>query len=320
MPAILARLTVAAAVLALTAACSQTDAPSGGAQARDGSPVGRGAVSPAAAVEQPASAASRVKVVAVGDIACDPDDGVTSDTCHQRATARLAKRLAPRRVIALGDLQYEDGALPAFRASYDATWGRLKAITKAVPGNHEYHTSGASGFFDYWGLSSPGYRTATVHGWRIYLLNSNCGDIDCAAERAWFKKDLEAHPTTCSAMAMHFPRFSSGEHGNNPSMRGFWRIADRHGVDLALAGHDHDYERFAPMNAAGEQVSGGIISFVVGTGGRSFYHTNTHVRGSQYFRSDKFGVLLLKLGSDDVSWSFRTTGGRVRDAGTAACQ
>ena len=66
---------------------------------------------------------------------------------------------------------------------------------------------------------------------------------------------------------MHYPRYSSGKHHSNESMSDFWRIAYDQHVDLALAGHDHTYERFEPMDADGNPSPGrGLTSFVSGTG------------------------------------------------------
>ncbi len=279
-----------------------------------------GPVTPASARPDAPRAAAPVTVVAVGDIACQPGDKPAARSCQQAATADLARSIAPDAVLALGDTQYERGAFKAFQRSYDKSWGALKGITAAVPGNHEYGTAGAKGFYRYFGVSSPGYRVRTLGSWRVYLLNSNCDFIDCAAERSWLKADLAAHPVTCSAVAMHFPRYSSGQHGSDPGLTGFWRIARRHGVDLALAGHDHDYERFAPMDAAGGiDKARGIVSFVAGTGGRSLYSRASHPAGSRYFRNDRFGVLVLTLADTRMSWEFRTVGGGVRDAGSRAC-
>jgi hypothetical protein len=261
-----------------------------------------------------------LRVVVAGDIACAPGEATTRSRCRQRATARLAAKLKPKRVIAVGDLQYENGELDNFRSSYDESWGALKRITRPVPGNHEYHTPGATGYYEYFGLTAPGYRAVNVGTWRIYLLNSLCAEIDCAAQRDWLRDDLNANPKTCSAIAMHFPRYSSGEHGSNAAMAGFWRIAYRHGVDVALAGHDHDYERFAAMNGNGKLRKNGLRSFVVGTGGKSLYSKASSAKGSQYFRADKFGVLVMTLGDGAYSWRFRALGGTVRDAGNAHCR
>lgn len=260
-----------------------------------------------------------VSVVAVGDIVCAPGSDVSSDSCQHRATARLAAEIDPDHVLALGDLQYESGGRRAFRRAYDKSWGALKERTLPVPGNHEYRTAGARGYFGYFGSKAPGYRAVDLGTWRVYLLNGNCDEVDCKAERAWLRRDLDAHPTECSALTVHYPRYSSGEHGNNPSMTGFWRIALAHDVDLALAGHDHDYERFAPMDASGHRSPDGIVSFVVGTGGKSLYERTSHPRGSRYFRNDAFGVLALTLGDGQFSWQFRSVGGAVRDPGSHAC-
>ncbi|MGD9961236.1 metallophosphoesterase family protein [Nocardioides sp.] len=268
--------------------------------------------------------AAAVRVVAAGDVACAPGQGPTRTSCRQAATARLIRSLGVDRVLALGDLQYEKGSYSAFTGSYDDSWGTFQDVTIPVPGNHEYKTAGAAGYYRYFGsvaAPAPGYSVATLGAWRVYLLNSNCDDIDCGEERRWLADDLDTSATTCTAMVMHHPRYSSGlEHGSDASMAPFWRIAYAHGVDLALAGHDHDYERFAPMDAgAHARPRRGITSFVVGTGGKSLYHRGREAPGSRYFRADRFGVLDLTLGPQAFSWRFRTIDGHVRDAGRRSC-
>ena len=94
---------------------------------------------------------AQVTVVAVGDIACDPADSNynggagTATACRMMATSDLALALSPAAVLLLGDNQYEDGTLAKYQASYAPTWGRLKAITHPIPGNHEYGTAGRRG-------------------------------------------------------------------------------------------------------------------------------------------------------------------------------
>jgi len=269
---------------------------------------------------QPRQAATTVRVAVAGDIACPPGLAVTATTCHQGATARLIRALDPARVIAMGDTQYEDGRLADYRSSYDRSWGTFKGRTLPVIGNHEYRTAGAKGFYAYFGRTPPAWWATNVGSWRIYLLNSNCGRIDCDREETWLRRDLEAHPHACSAITMHHPRYSSGlEHGSDAGMARFWTIAYRHHVDLALAGHDHDYERFAAMDGYAHLRSDGLLSFVVGTGGRSLYEKGRTAPGSRYYRADRFGVLLLTLGKGAFSWGFHVAGGGVRDTGSHRC-
>lgn len=148
--------------------------------------------SAAGAQPQARATAPAVTVVAVGDIACPPGAATTATTCKEGATAKLAASLNPQAVFALGDTQYYKGTYSEFTGSYDKTWGALKSITRPVPGNHEYLTAGAAGYYKYFAPRIPdsadglGYYTSTVGSWRVFNLNSNCTKINCAAQVTWF--------------------------------------------------------------------------------------------------------------------------------------
>lgn len=295
-------------VCALTVACSGPD--------REATPRGSSNVTEAVGA---VNAGPPVRVVAVGDIACPPGEPTSPTRCQQASTARLATSLNPQAVIALGDLQYESGSERAFEGSYSMSWGRLRSITRPTPGNHEYESPAADGYFAYWDDPPPWYAW-DAGSWRIYMLNSNCGEVDCAAQVEWLSADLAGNTRECTAIAMHYPRYSSGKHGSAEFMRRFWKVAYAHHVDLALAGHDHTYERFAPMDAEGVVRPGrGITSFVVGTGGKSLYERGEPEVGSEYFQNSVFGVLSLTLSAHDFSWEFFDTHGSVLDEGSTSC-
>ncbi len=261
-------------------------------------------------------------VVAVGDIACPAGSEASATSCDASATAALARRYQPRKVLTLGDQQYDAGALSAYQSSYAHTWGALKAITKPVAGNHEYRTKGAAGYYAYFSRQqpgAPGYYAFDVGAWRIYALNTNCRLISCRRENRWLERDMTNHPHRCTAITMHHPRYSSGEHGSNAYVKPFWQTALRHHADLALAGHDHVYERFRRMNAFGSPARNGIASFVVGTGGRSLYDFGRPVTGSMARHDSAFGVLALRLGKTAYSWEYKTIDGAVLDSGTSRC-
>ena len=314
LPAALLTLT-----LALTACAGGSD-DNRGATAADRAGMTAGTIE--AGGPAPLAASRRaVKIVAVGDIACAPNEPTTSRNCRQAQTARLTRRIDPKRVLALGDLQYSRGTAAEFRNSYATSWGSLKSITQPLPGNHEYSSRGAAGYYGYFNLSAPGYYAWNAGTWRIYNLNSNCDKFDCAREVAWLRRDLEGHPHACTIIAMHHPRWSSGlEHGNNPMVGRFWRVAYNHRVDVALAGHDHDYERFSRLSPSGAiQPRRGIQSFVSGAGGKSLYHLGTRKKGSQIFTARTPGVLVMRLADGGFSWKFRTVDGRVPDSGQRDC-
>src|SRR6516165_4965123 len=86
-------------------------------------------------------------LVGAGDIAsCDDLHGA-------EATAKLIENI-PGTVFAAGDLAYPDGSDKQFAKCYGPTWGRFKDRTRPAPGNHEYHSTGASGHSNYFGAAA----------------------------------------------------------------------------------------------------------------------------------------------------------------------
>jgi acid phosphatase type 7 len=268
-------------------------------------------------------------IAAAGDIVCEADRLVTETTCHHQATSDLVVRLAPEAVLTLGDQQYERGQLPQFRNAYDRSWGRFKAITRPVPGNHEY-LSGGSGYFDYFGAAAgdpqKGYYSFDLGAWHLIALNAQCSWVSggCgpgSPQERWLRADLAAHRNACTLAYWHQPRFSSGQHGGNPRYDAFWRALYQANADVVLAAHDHDYERFAPQDPDGRpDTSRGIREFVVGTGGKNHYKFKSAQPNSQVRNGDTFGVLQLTLRPTSYSWRFVSEAGKTfTDSGSAAC-
>jgi 3',5'-cyclic AMP phosphodiesterase CpdA len=299
---------------------------------------------PALPVAAPPSAAVRPAarrlvapplIAAAGDIACDPASRsfhggtASANACHMGATARLLGTPHPVVVLTLGDNQYENGTLAKFRRSYDRSWGRLKGRTRPAPGNHDYRTPRAAGYFDYFGPAagrrSRGYYSFDVGGWHLIALNSECAPIGgCTTgsrQERWLRADLAAHPARCTLAYWHKPRFSSGMHGNNATYVAFWQALYRAGADVVLVGHDHDYERFAPQTPHGKaDPASGIRQFVVGTGGKTHDGFRTIRANSQVRNSGTFGVLRLTLHPSSYDWRFVPEPGKTfTDRGHGSC-
>jgi acid phosphatase type 7 len=283
--------------------------------------------SPAAARPTPPAAATSggVVVVAAGDIACGPGSPPTPAGCQQRATARAVGAQHPAAVLLLGDNQYRDGALWRYRAAYDRTWGRFIRRTYPTPGNHEYKTPRAAGYYRYFGARAavpvrPWY-SFRLGAWHLVALNSNCGAVDCAAEAAWLRADLAAHPARCTLALWHHPRFTSGSEGPTRAVGPLWDALYTAGADLVLNGHDHDYERFAPQDPLGRpDPAGGIREFVVGTGGAPSLPFRTVAANSQVRETGTFGVLRLILEPGGYHWRFvYAAGASFGDQGSGTC-
>lgn len=287
-----------------------------------------------AARESDGEVARAPVIAAAGDIACDPADASfdqgrgTNAACRQLATSNLLVRGRYTAVLTLGDNQYEDGAYTKYLASYAPSWGRVKAITRPSPGNHEYGTARASGYVRYFGKAAGpagrGYYSFDLGAWHLVSLNSNCSEIGgCgrgSPENRWLRLDLARHRTRCTLAYWHHARFSSGPHGDDLDVSGLWQTLYERGADVVLSGHDHDYERFAPLDPAGAvDPARGLREFVVGTGGRSHYGTGTPQPGSEVRDSSTFGVLALTLRPTGYDWRFLPAVGSFTDGGSARC-
>jgi acid phosphatase type 7 len=247
-------------------------------------------------------------VAATGDMVCPANDPVTPSTCQQKAVSDSIQAAHPAAFLALGDTQYYEGTAEQFQQAYQPSFGRLRNITRPVPGNHEYQTAGAGGYFGYFGTAagdpSRGYYSFDVGSWHVVALNSEQDISTTGAQLAWLKNDLAANTNTCTLALLHKPRFSSGEHGNRISMRPFFDALVEARAELLLSGHDHDYERFSPMTGAGSRSDLGVTQLVVGTGGKSLNGTVTATANSVVRSQAGFGWLKLTLHptSADLSW------------------
>ena len=254
-------------------------------------------------------------LVGAGDIA----------SCDERGdekTARLLDGIAGT-VFTVGDNAYESGRAREYRRCYDPTWGRHKARTRPAPGNHDYRSSGGAPYYDYFGEKAGpagrGYYSYDRGAWHVISLNSNVAAEEGSPQYEWLREDLAANPSECTVAYWHHAVFSSGEHGNDPTMAQIWKLLDESGVDVALVGHDHDYERFAPQNYDGTADPNGIRQFVVGTGGRHLRPFVNVQDNSEVRDSNTHGVLKLTLHATSYDWKFVPESGKTfSDSGTAA--
>jgi hypothetical protein len=246
-------------------------------------------------------------LVAAGDIA---SCGSTGD----EATAALVRRI-PGTIAVLGDAVYDRGTEAEFRDCY--SWAPLRGRTRAALGNHEYFTASAAPARAYFKLPDRGYYDYTLGAWLVVVLNSNCrpaGGCELGSpQQRWLAQELAAHPSRCTLAYSHHPRWSSGLHGSDPTMAALWQTLARRQVDVVLAAHDHDYERFAPIS--------GIRSFVVGTGGSRHYPVLRRLPASRVVNASTFGVLKLTLRPDAYDWRFvPVAGSSFHDSGTGRCR
>ena len=260
-------------------------------------------------------------LLAVGDIStCRNDD--------DDATARILDAI-PGPVITLGDTVYDSGTADEFSMCFDPSWGRHRARIRPAVGNHEYYTPAAAPYYRYFGAAAGdparGYYSFDIGAWHLVALNSNCAEVGgCEAgspQDRWLVADLAASRARCTLAYWHHPLYTSGTHGPTTAVAPLYRRLYEADADVILTGHEHDYERFAPMDAAGVvDAARGIREFVVGTGGVELRWFPGVAANSEARDVATHGVLRLVLRPTGYAWRFLpTAGGAFTDAGEARC-
>ena len=196
-------------------------------------------------------------------------------------------------------------------------------------GNHDIRTTDAAGYFDYFGERAgdrrAGWYSLDVGTWRLIVLNSNCewaGGCDRDSDQGrWLARELERNPSTCTLAVWHAPRWSTGYHGPSREVAPFWDALHEAGVELVVNGHEHDYQRFVPLDPAGvPDEAAGIRQIIAGTGGaalRPFERDDPAIAARE---TGTYGVLRLELAPGSYAWEFvPVPGSTFEDAGTGTC-
>ena len=313
----------AAAVVTLAACGTSDDTVTPGADATTNDVANPGD-SGTDVVTPPGDGGTQVVIGAAGDIS----DNAIGD---QKKTSDLLLT-GYDGVLLLGDNQYPDGTSSDYTSYFAPTWGRVKAITHPAPGNHDYHTAGATGYYGYFGAAAgdptKGYYSYDMGAWHLIALNTNdndCGFVACnaaSAQVAWLKADLAKNKTKCTLAYWHHPRFNSGSsHGDFTGAQAIWDALYAADADVVLNGHEHVYERFDPQTPAGAaDAVRGIRQFTVGTGGIGFYTFGTPKANSAVREESSYGILKLTLKATSYDWEFVAVApSKFTDKGSGNC-
>ncbi len=210
-----------------------------------------------------------------------------------------------------GDVGYSSGLLAEFESYYFDVYADLIDRVPFYPasGNHDYKTRGAGPFREAYVLPRNGSPDGTELYYSFDWGNVHVAVIDTeqigAGQAAWLDADLSATDQPWKIVVGHRPPYSSGYHGSDPDMqRVFVPVFEKHGVQLALFGHDHSYERTKPINGVTYVVSGGGG---VGTRpvGQSSYTAYSY-QVSHFFYVTVVGDELYGYGIDATGKTFDT--------------
>jgi 3',5'-cyclic AMP phosphodiesterase CpdA len=245
--------------------------------------------------------------------------------CSERAavgrTAALVERF-PGTLLLAGDIAYMHGTLQNFRECFEPFYGRFRDRWHPVPGNHEYETTFAEGYRQFFGpAATPNGRTfysVRLGDWLVLMLDSSVSTRIGSEQYEFVRATIRATRPPCTMAVWHHPLFSSGPNGPNAFMREMWSLLYDADADVVIAGHDHLYERFGKQDVDGRSDARGLRQFIVGTGGAALYEFQRQEANSQT-RFRVHGVLRLTLMPTSYQWTFVDGGGQPLDSGADGC-
>lgn len=80
----------------------------------------------------------------------------------------------------------------------------------------------------------------------FFVIDANDPDQD--GQMQWLSKALGSSRAPWQVLVFHQPVYSCGRHGSTPEVQSeLLPVTRGNGVDLVVNGHDHDYQRFAPI-------------------------------------------------------------------------
>jgi len=162
-------------------------------------------------------------------------------------------------IVHTGDIAYEDGAIGQFEDNVFSIYAPLFQHLPFFPaaGNHEYHSSGAAPFRAVFSLPGTNEKWYSYDWGRVHFAALDT-ESDYATQASWLDADLGATTLPWKIVYFHKPPYSSGGHGSDTALRAALApVFEKHGVQLVLAGHDHDYERVALARGVRYIVTGG---------------------------------------------------------------
>ncbi len=256
--------------------------------------------------------ATSVKFAVIGDFGMD--------NSAEADVAALMLSWNPDFIITTGDNNYPDGAASTIDANigkYFHTYiypyvgsfgsGADKNLFFPTLGNHDWYTTNAQPYLDYFSL--PGNERYYDFTWgplHFFALDSDEHEpdgINAGSRQAdWLKQGLAASTSPWNIVYTHYPPFSSGMHGSTDWMQ--WPFASW-GADALLAGHDHLYERL---------LVDGIPYITIGSGGGGLYDFKSPLPESQFRYNANYGAMLVTATETGLLFQFYNRVGDLKDS------
>jgi hypothetical protein len=214
----------------------------------------RGPVPPLKAVPDMANERGSWTFAAIGDY------GYRSPQSAQVAANLLKAK--PRFILTTGDNVYATGREIDYVRNWDPQWG---PVIKKIPmypsvGNHDLYRDDLTAYFKRFNkIDNRSFYTFKDKNAQFFSVNTDEALTAGSPQHAWLDKELAASKSPWKIVYFHYPAYGSGT-GFKDVRENLQPLLAKHGVQLALAGHEHSYSR--------SNVIDGVTHIVTGGGGQ----------------------------------------------------
>jgi 3',5'-cyclic AMP phosphodiesterase CpdA len=232
---------------------------------------------------------------------------------NQRAVGEQMAAVHKRRPVDLvvlgGDNIYPSGNLAMVESTFRRPYRdllRSGVPFHAVLGNHDIRTANGTPQVDYAPFGMKGrYYTLRRGPVDFFMLDTN-GNADWQRQISWLRVVLARSRAPWKVVVGHHPIYSSGFYGNDPHLAAkLTGLMRRHGVQLYINGHDHNYERSKPID--------GLTYLVVGGGGASLRPVISTEQTAK--AASVFSFAELEAGAKELKlWAWDKTGRQIDQA------
>lgn len=253
-----------------------------------------------------------------------PDSPVSKTDTN--ASSQILKEHAKANFLALGDLVYATGSPAQYARCYDQHWGEFKDRTFPTPGNHDYGSPFANGYFSYWRdhqyAAYKEYYSFKLSNWLLLSINSELSLEPNSTQYRWIRREIARTDAHCILAFYHRPSYSSRKREGSDRMSAVFDLLHASGVSLVLTGHNHFYERLKPLGAGGiVDWQDGMLSFVIGTGDKTKKYAGEVSNLSAKLIANTPGMFKLTLHDNSYRWEFLDAKSRTpMDSGDAPCR
>jgi chitodextrinase len=293
-----------------------------GVEATDTSGLVSGRTGITTATAACASATDHV-IAAAGDFTSSSSNG------NDIAVRNMTASFSPEVILGLGDFQYDN--ISSVLSGFDPIWGPKpngwypKFRPTAGP-THDVTSCTDALYENYWGRGAMTGYSFDIGNWHIISLPSAAYRFACgtAAVTTWLTNDLNASTAPCTLAFWHEPYWTrpTSEHPTRTSAVKPWvQLLYDHNAELVLAGHQHNYQRFAPQDPNDNvDTARGLREFIVGTGGIGVYGFTGTAPNVEASDATTYGVLKLTLHENGYDAQFlRAAGGTFTDSVSGTC-